>query len=188
MAVLQIQTGARCKLCQHHRRIDIDALLEARSRRRSDDDGNKINLAYVLAKFAEWGVENPTAENVTVHVKKHLEFVDDQVQQTAEKVAQERARELLARAGDVNVEDKLKWLIEVGIAEVEERIARGEKSGVTLDHVMKAAAELQRRSHNESQHALLGALVGGIGQALLPAKERAALNEPIIDAEYEDVT
>lgn len=189
MAVLQVATGARCKLCQHPRRNDIDKLLEQRSRRQKDADGQQINREYVLARLAEWGVENPTTENVSNHVKKHLSFVDDTVQAQAMEAVQQKMAEALERRGTDfdSVEGKLRWIVDVGIGEIEERLMRGEKSGVTLDHVMKAAAELSRRSHSESQRELLGALVGGIGHALGGGKPQAALPEPAIDAEYEEV-
>lgn len=183
MAVLQIATASRCKICQHARRADIEILLEKRSRHERDENGERINLEYVKRKMAEFGVPNPTDENVKNHVQKHLEFVDDTIQAQAIQASQQKAKEMRAAREGGSVEADLRWIIDVGIGEVEERVARGEKSGVTLDHVMKAAAELSRRSHSESQRELLGALVGGIASAL-PGRPMKQLNDgEIIDAE-----
>lgn len=172
MAVLHVKVEPRCKLCRHSRKEDINALLEQRSLRRADEDGNRVNLKYVLARFAEWGVENPTAENVKVHVQKHIEFVEDSVQVQALAAGQAKAKALARNAAShVDVDENLRWIVSVGRAEIEERISQGQRSGITTDHILKATSELTRRAHNEAQHELLGALVGGIGHALSEGKQ-----------------
>ena len=69
MGVAVVKTERRCKFCSHPRRADIDAELDLRSQLNGKPDENGVvhNLEYVLAKFAEWGVENPKAEKIKSH-------------------------------------------------------------------------------------------------------------------------
>lgn len=186
MAVLATKTERRCKLCTHPRRADIDALLERRSNRERDEAGSNINEEYVLKQLGDWGVHNPTPDNIKAHWKRHCEVITSKTLEATQKVALEKSRELIEGGKHVDVDENLRWLVTVGRAEIEERIVRGEKSGVTIDHVLKATAELTRRSHNAAQHDLLKELTGGIAQALTAPKKELPPIEVIegVQAEY----
>lgn len=186
MAVLAIKSEPRCKLCQSPERAAIDALLEQRSNGESDDQGNRINLAYVLRQFAAWGVANPNEDNVKVHWRKHCQKNTSQVVAAANEQAAEAVIKILRGEGDpVDVNADLDKLWAVGMAELDARIARGERSGLTPDMLLKIAAEKSRRSHNETQDSLLHALVGGIGASLQQAASPRKLPEGEVVLEIE---
>lgn len=180
MAVLQTVSNGRCKICSSPERRKIETLLEHRHHRRKDTFGKRINSQYVMAKMAEWGIPNPTIENITLHTQRHLKFVEDS--KDLQKLDSGRRTALKLREGGqhVDIDENLRWMISVGRSEIEDRLLLGQKSGITTDHILKATDALTRRQHNEAQHELLGALVGGIGHAIgaVPAK---ALN-PVPDA------
>ena len=179
MAVLQTKSNGRCKICSHPDRRKIETLLEHRHHRRKDTTGARINSQYVLAKMAEFGIQNPTIENITLHQSRHIEFVEDSAKLHKLDSGRRTHAKLRDGAPHVDIDENLRWMISVGRAEIEDRMIRGEKSGITTDHILKATDALTRRQHNEAQHELLGALVGGIGHAIgaVPAK---ALN-PVPD-------
>lgn len=142
-------------------------MLEVRSNLGSID-GKRVNLEYVFAQLTEWEIPNPTKENVTTHWKKHCEKVDGKTKAKAEAATLAKVDSILERvaAGSVDVESDLDFLWSVGIEAVKDRIAQGMASGVTVDHLMKIAAEKTRRGTNEAQAELLKALGGGIGMAI----------------------
>jgi hypothetical protein len=195
MAVLQTVSRTNCKICSSPERRRIETLLEHRHHRRKDSNGVRINLEYVKARMLELGVKNPTLENVTLHVSRHMEFVEDS--RKLHKLDSGRKTALKLRTGTphVDIDENLRWMISVGRSEIEDRLIRGEKSGITTDHILKATDALTRRQHNEAQHELLGALVGGIGHAIgaVPAQALNPVPEAIVleleaaeIAEFED--
>jgi hypothetical protein len=180
MAVLQTVSRTTCKICSSPHRREIETLIEHRHRRRKDIDGVRINGEYVKARMAEFGISNPTTENLTIHTQKHMQFVEDSKQLHKLDSGRRTATKLRNGTPHVDIDENLRWMISVGRSEIEDRLMRGEKSGITTDHILKATDALTRRQHNEAQHELLGALVGGIGHAIgaVPAK---AVN-PVPDA------
>jgi hypothetical protein len=197
MAVLQTKSHGGCKICKSPARRQIESLLEHRHHRRKDTDGVRINIDYVKAKMAEFGIENPTTENVTLHQSRHMQFVADSKE--LHKLDSGRKTALKLRNGNtphVDIDENLRWMITVGRSEIEDRLMRGDKSGITTDHILKATDALTRRQHNEAQHELLGALVGGIGHAIgaVPAESLDPVPDSIVleleaaeDAEFEPV-
>jgi hypothetical protein len=173
MAVLQTVSNGRCKICQHPERRRIETLLEHRHHRRRDASGERITAAYVIRKMGEWGMPNPNLDNINLHQSKHMKFVEDTKKLHALDSGRKTHVELKnGTRPHVDIDENLRWMISVGRQEIEDRIIRGEKSGITTDHVLKATDALTRRQHNDAQHELLGALVGGIGDAIgaVPAK------------------
>lgn len=182
MAVLQTVSNGRCKICQSPERHKIEAMLEHRHHRRKDLEGNRINSAYVIKRMAAWGIQNPNEDNINTHQSKHMKFVEDNKKLSMVSNGRQTTAKLNAGAPHVDVDENLRWIISVGRSEIEERMIRGDKSGITTDHMLKATAELTRRQHNEAQHELLGALVGGIGHAIgaVPQKELNPVPEAIV--------
>lgn len=191
MAVLATKTEPKCKLCRHPNRAEIDALLEKRSKGETDDQGRRFNQEYVLEILATWGVKNPTAENIKNHWRKHCEVVSAETVEEQEQALDELKTQMLAilDESDGSVDGDLLATFRLGIARIRGRILRGEDPGVSLDHAMKAAAELSKRQHNEAGRELLGALVGGIGRALAEPRQPKQLDQPaeVIDVEVEAV-
>jgi hypothetical protein len=198
MAVLQTVSRTTCKICSSPHRREIETLIEHRHRRRKDIDGVRINGEYVKARMAEFGVVNPTTENLTIHTQKHMQFVEDTKQLHKLDSGRRTATKLRNGTPHVDIDENLRWMISVGRSEIEDRLMRGEKSGITTDHILKATDALTRRQHNEAQHELLGALVGGIGHAIgaVPAKAVNPVPDAIVleldagvivDAEFDDV-
>lgn len=172
MAVLATKTVPSCKLCRHERRTEIDALLERRSLRQKDDQGQTINAEYVFSVLREWGVENPNQDNLKIHWKKHCEVVSEKEVEDVEKALDALQTEMLAiiEASDGTVDGDLHAIRKLGMQRIKQRILQGQDPGVSLDHLLKADAELTKRQDNESKHALLSELTGGITAALAQPK------------------
>lgn len=184
MAVLAIKTETKCKLCVHTHRPEIDAWIERRSNREVDTDGVRINLEYVLEKMRGLGVENPTEENVKNHWQKHCARTADTTVVATKTAAAEALIKILSGEVTVDVNRDLDRLWAIGLAEIEARIAAGERSGITPDVLLRVAQEKTRRAHNETQADLLTALTGGIAAAFRPVKEIDAAE--VIDVEIEE--
>lgn len=168
MAVLAIKHEPKCKLCQHPQRSQIDTLLELRSALQNDAEGNRVNSDYVIEKLVGMGVINPTLDNLKNHWRRHCEVTTEEAVVKGQVMAAQRMLDILSGAYTVDLNAELDKLWAIGIAEIEGRIAAGEKSGITPDILMRIAQEKTRRSHNESQDELLKALAGGIA-AVAPA-------------------
>jgi len=184
--VLAIKTEQRCKLCRHDQRPAIDALLEARSLRKKDEQGRPINLAYVLERFREMGVENPNEDNIKAHWKKHCEQVSEAKLAEAESIRDEIIAKLDAGELDLaDIDESLKVLFTIGYHEALERYRRGEKTGITLDHLDKWANTLQRRRVNENVSNLIGALAGGVARAVSGGSVQGELPPAPVEDEIE---
>lgn len=172
MAVLPIKTEPKCKICVSEHRAEIDALLERRSNHESDSAGTRINAAYVLARMAEWGLRNPTEDNIKNHWRKHCEVVSGAEKEEVDAALSELNAEMLSvlDASDGTVDGDLRAIFKLGMKRVRGRILRGEDPGVSIDHALKASAELTKRQDNEAKHELLSALTGGIVQSLDAAR------------------
>lgn len=171
MAVLPIKTEPKCKLCRSPHRADIDALIERRSNRESDEAGNRINLEYVCARLSEWGIVNPNEENIKNHWRKHCEVVSGTEKEEFEAALSELNQEMLdvMDASDGTIDGDLRVIFKLGMKRIRGRILRGEDPGVSVEHALKASAELTKRQDNEAKQELLAALTGGIVHALAPA-------------------
>lgn len=186
MAVLPIKTEKRCKLCSHPNRPDIDVLLEKRSNGESDENGRRFNEEYVKEILSGWGVENPTLDNLKNHWKKHCQVVSSEEAEEAAAELNDLSKEMLAvlEESDGSLDGDLRAVFRIGIGRIKGRILRGEDPGVTLDHALKASAELTKRSHNEAQRELLGTLAGGLAAALAPpVQPRQISGAEVIDVE-----
>jgi hypothetical protein len=193
VAVIASKTEPKCKLCQHPQRTEIDALLEQRSSRATDENGVQVNGDYVLARLGEMGVSNPTRENLSVHWRKHCERVTgskgDQLEEEQAKALDELIAILDSDEYPETMDGHLQKLWDLGLAEVKRRIMRGDSSGITLDQMRWIAGERTRRQHNESQSDLLAALTGGIAIAEITAVKATVSARPALPspAPVEDV-
>jgi hypothetical protein len=62
------------------------------------------------------------------------------------------------KAGErVNADDALDFVIALGVTELEARLQREGRSGVTVDQLVKAIGEKTRRKSSDAQRELLGA-------------------------------
>jgi hypothetical protein len=203
VAVLAIQTAPRCKLCQHARRQEIDALLERRSNGESDDTG-RFNLQRILDILGspEFEVPNPTKENVTVHWSKHCEKVEQgQVdeQEEKKKALSTRALAMCEEEFGVDWQDRVltndEYLVFVRICaqyDLSQKILAGEKTGATIDHGIKSVGESTKRKSNEALDEIrkgMGLALQAVAQRELESGQRPALPAgvpEIIDAEPEE--
>lgn len=181
MAVLPLKDEPKCKLCRSGHRTRIDELLEIRSNR-GDLDGVKVNQDYVLAELGKMGVVNPTGDNIRIHWAKHCRVIEDEIVEQAQAGLMIRLHDMAVNGVTVDINKDLDKLWAIGMAEMEERIARGGMSGITPEMLMKIAAEKTRRSHNETQDKLMSVLAGGIAHAITGSKQ-VMLPTRIDDAE-----
>lgn len=186
MAVLAIKTEPKCKLCRHPNRAEIDTLLERRSKGERDENGRRFNAEYVCEILGTWGVANPNLENLRSHWKKHCEIVSAEEAEEVATQLTELNQEMLAilDESDGTVDADLKAIFKLGMKRLRGRVLRGEDPGVSLDHQLKASAELTKRAHNESTRELLGQLGMGVALALSrPQQPRQIEGAEVIDAE-----
>jgi hypothetical protein len=195
VAVLAIQSAPRCKLCQHAKRSEIDALLERRSNGESDETG-RFNLQRILDILGspEFDVTNPTKENVTVHWRKHCEKVEQgQVDEMQEKKQELSTRALAMCEAEFGVDwqDRVlsndEYLIFVRICaqyDLSQKILAGEKTGATIDHGIKSVGESTKRKSNEA----LDEIRKGMGQALQAVAQRElGISRPALPAGVPDI-
>lgn len=194
MAVLAKLSMPACKLCKHPKRPEIDALLELRSKHTRGPDGKLTHtIDVVLRTLGEWGVENPTLDNIKNHWRKHCEVVEGTAAEEHASQLEGANAEMLEilDAADDSVDGYLRSLIGVSKHRLRRRLLRNEDPGVTVDHALKASAELTKRSHNEAQHELMTALAGGIALAVTGHRPPVAIDAPpdpdIIEGEFEVV-
>lgn len=202
MTVVATKTVKACTVCASPKRTEIDLLLEIRSKRGSLPNGQRVNGEYLYALLREWEVFGEQQDmsieaSLKNHWRKHVEVITEAGEKKKEVAADEaEAMALLARDPEsMNVEAYLHRIIQIDAAETEARIARGEKSGVTKDHALKAAQELSRRGANQATGELMKTLGGALAEAFRP-KDTPALPAPapelpsgtptVIDVEYHD--
>lgn len=159
MPVVQTKTEPRCKLCRHPARTTIEHWLERRSLREEDERGERITLAYVLDRFRELGVENPTEDNIKAHWGKHCELVaDDEAARLGEVEAEiaEQARRLAAEyEGRDDPDSHLELQQRIGHLRLLAELKRGELPKVTVDQSRAAVDSKTKRRHNEKVDQLL---------------------------------
>jgi hypothetical protein len=186
--IRQVKTERRCKLCQSTHRSEIDQLLLLRSQSGKLDDGTRVNGEYVITRCAELGIQNPTKENITGHWKNHCEVIDDEAAKAIDQAVDATLAKLQPGAV-VDADAALDRIIAVGVAEIEERVAQGQRSGIGVDQVLKAIDSKTRRGASEAQSELLRELGGGIAAAfkIAAGSPPKQLDEPAIDAEFEEI-
>ncbi len=198
MAVLASKSEPLCKLCKHPKRAEIDAILELRSNyTRGDDlpDGKKGPLLWtaekVIEQLVEWGVHNPHIGNLKVHWKRHCTVVSEQSIIQAQSATLVKLDELRSGGRHADPDEVLRLIITVFNEELLEKIARGDRSGVTGDLAMKAQAELTKRQHSETQNELLTLFGQATASAIKAIADPRAVRQiegaEVIDAEYVEV-
>lgn len=193
MAVRAIKSEQRCKLCRSDRREEIDALLELRSEagKLPEPDGRRATIDVVIEKLAEWGIANPTKENVTTHFKRHCQLVTPETVAAIDSAITE-ALATLAAGGKIDPDTALDRIVMLGMAEIEAKVANGQLAGIPPDLVLKAIQVKTQRGASEAQSDLLRGLGGGIAAALASGSVRAitppaAADDVIEDGEFEEV-
>lgn len=205
MAVLASKSEPLCKICKHEKRAEIDAILELRSNLTRGDDlpnGKKgpllWNMEKVLAQLAEWELPNPTEENVKTHWRKHCTVVKTEQIEAAQHAVLVKLDDLRAGGKHADPDEVLRLIITIYTEELYEKLARGEKSGIPGDLMMKAQQELTRRAHSETQNELLTmfgqgmseafkAIQAGPRQAQIEQADDVIDQEPVEEAVTEDV-
>jgi hypothetical protein len=186
VVAVAIKTELKCKICRHADRPLIDALLLKRSLRQKDDDGNPVNLRYVLDAMLDLGVENPTEENIKGHWKNHVELRDAEV---VDKQTENR-KGALDRGDPVDVDAILDKVIRAGESDLDTLYEETGKANVTVDQMLKAAQIKSSRKQDEKVQQLLGgavAAIGGAFKALAAPKEPKQIESEIVEGEFTEV-
>lgn len=168
MAVEQVRTIPLCKICKSERREDIERLLELRSNRANDHAGVRINADYVKRVMIDFGIRNPTLENIQVHWRDHCKVVDQEVVSREQKVLRDACKQLAAKyEGHLPSADEYPELIlEIdGVAKLSS-LAKGELPKITTDQALKAIDVKTRRKVNERVADLIGLTGEAIGLAI----------------------
>jgi hypothetical protein len=172
MPIVALATEPKCKICRSERRGEVDELLLLRSRRARDTDGQRVTLTYVRECMREWGIVNPTQENITVHLRKHCAIIDA----PGEDFELERhylsgeAKELAARfdeQGPANADTLPDRVIAVYDLQMRADLRAGVVPRVTADQARAMIDTKTRRRQNERITDLLdihtAALTGAVG-------------------------
>lgn len=188
MAVVVVRTSRRCKFCVHPRRQEIDAELEIRSRLngKADDAGVVHNWEYVKARLEEFGVENPTPDNVKNHWGNEEKHSYPVTQEEAAANAVESTKlteEQLAvvervlgpewRTETATPEQLLELQRALFPFELIDRIKGGKPLGITWDQLDRGINTSTRRSSEEQQASLVGSLAGAIEMSAAAVAETA---------------
>lgn len=217
MSVVIWRSAPRCKICSSSYRNQIDALLEQAATGKTDPAGVKITRNSVLVQMGEWGIPNPTLDNITSHWgsnpnKRHsyydkpksVEEMADAEKADFELTTQEVDRLLADVFGDetdvasalanATMDDTLELVRRLGALDMVRRAREGKSTGVTVDQMLKAVAEATKRRSNEVANTLLGNLAAGMAAAFKSSGELERKPEKIglaeqnpEDAEYEIV-
>lgn len=170
-----IKTEPRCKICKSPWRGEIEDLLALQQQRGSLDDGTRVTLEYIQSVAEErWGMRLNDM-NVRSHLKAHFATGD-----VAAGVVQQDARGQLqakSQAGEiarVSVDDYLEGIVDIAAAK-----ARLDPNSVTIDHGLKAAAELTKRKADDARERLMTQVIAGRSKALGLERENAV----VVDAE-----
>lgn len=97
MPVRAARTEPKCKICQSDSRPEIDLILELRATKGKLPNGKMATLTPVCQYLrSEFGIENPTKENIDTHWKKHCEVVEtvDEVEADARLISEAIAYEI----------------------------------------------------------------------------------------------
>ena len=196
MPVIVVKTAPRCKLCQHEKRSDIDAELELRSNLagKPDEAGVTHNIEYVLAKFRDWGVQNPTMDNVKNHwgnEKKHsyaASVEEAAVRSMQEDELTEQQLQIVKRLLPEWPEQILELQRALFPFTVIQNIKAGKPLGITWDQVDRGINTATRRNSEEQAASLIGSLAGAIEESARTAGKAvdAALGkgeDDVIEAE-----
>lgn len=191
MAARAKTTQAKCKLCSHPRRREIDAILEERSKRR-------INTEETLAKLSALGVENPNLDNIKSHLgqkgnEAHTIFISEEegeAEETVKNALRDAALAIFQRIlGDnwrestPTPEQVLEVQRSLYLHELELRIAAGLPVDITHDQALKSIGEGTKRKQNEAVDELMGGLGAALGAWATGQIEGAGAVPEVIDQE-----
>jgi hypothetical protein len=153
--VVTKKSEPRCKLCRSPQRAAIDLLLLRRSRGDVDGDGVKITGDYLLEKFAQMGVENPTKDNLTVHFGKHCEVVQAEERQANADELDDVFGELLSGAGtDIDVDASLRAVFKIGVKDLAAQYRNGTLK-IGISELRQIADTLERRRKTDAESDLM---------------------------------
>lgn len=195
MAVHILREASRCKLCRASKAFgrpeesEVNLLLEARSQRKKDEFGRQVNLGYVLGRYAELGIDNPTEDNVKSHLK-HIEFIHDSVAAQNERDREQAEAQVRAELNQVSGADVADQIIDfelrVYLAERQIKAERGEIDALTADQIRGFIGEKTKRKHNDAQDELMRGLTGAVGAFVgkaLGGSAAPAIEPPVVEGE-----
>lgn len=158
-----IKTEPRCKICTSPHRGEIEDLIALQQRRGSLDDGTRVTMDYIKALAPErWGfrLNDP---NLTTHGTKHFKAGDPQVLANRHEDAKLQLQEQ-ARRGEIDrvaADDYLEQVIGIAAAKI-----KADPNSVTVDHGLKAVAELTKRKSDDAQQRQFELAGLGLARAL----------------------
>lgn len=177
-----IQSHPACKICGSPHRGEIEDLLALRNRKACLPDGTRVTENYIFGIAQErWGFKL-NGPNITSHFRKHFKMGDPEALALAERDGKVELQKRV-RGGEVDKvapEEYLETI--VGIAHAK---AMADPNSVTIDHGLKAVAELTKRKVDESRDRLMHTLGGAVAAAVSKIPDPPA--KPIADVEAEAV-
>ena len=171
---VQLKSQWNCKICQSEKRIDIEDVLVIREHRNLMPDGSRPTMAWIINNSERLFGVQLNEDNVKSHLKRHFSFTGrGAVAEVRKSNDVELIRGGFDEAVTVAPDDFLTQVVAAGAQKV-----KVSPEAVTIDHALKAVAELTKRKTSDRDALLMGALV----EALSKPKQAAPAGE-VIDAE-----
>ena len=174
--ITSLKSEPKCKICKSSKGVEVDELLLLRSTKQKLEDGTRVSGDYVVARMAEWGIENPNVQNVASHLKNHCE-IRPLGEAREEEARWAEAAKLIAAEGQELSHAEL--LLECKRRTVLLELEEGKFPRVSDDVAVKLFAEVNRSKESNQSSVLLEA-IGKAAQQALPS------GPPAEDAEVTD--
>lgn len=169
LEIIAVRDEPRCRLCP--RRADFDPYLALYANSQPDPVTGKPLTWNRLSQLAHTFVGEPVSIRACRrHFDGHCRLAGEQEKAEVEELVDEQTAlvatflERVKSGEKADPDDALDFVIALGISELEARLKREGKSGVSVDQMLKAVEAKTRRKTDESRQALLGALTGGLTQ------------------------
>lgn len=186
---VQVRTEPRCKICQSPHRAEIEDILYLRSSGQLMESGIRPTTEWITQNAeALWGFKL-NSNNLGTHFKGHFRPGTPDAQALAQRDTRTAVGQQIADTGieRVSPEQFLESVIGIGMMTV-----RNDPTRVTVDHALKAVAELTKRKHDETTAKLMLALAGATGDAIgataaaierIPTPDGASPSDEVVEAE-----
>lgn len=179
------RTEPRCKICTHHKRLEIEKLLVMQHKHECFGE-EKVTYQFIIDYAMKTWDFYLTLENLQNHLDSHFQLkkmakrAADKVNRASDKLAKSAVlSEIMA---ELNAEDALNEVMAFGLKNMRE----DEGVSVTVDHLLKAADLKLKRSNASAIDAFvdLAARAATIGMDILEEERGKIVN--VEEGEYEE--
>ena len=164
-----MKTEPRCKICTSPYRGEIEDFIALQAHGGTLDDGTRVSIEWIKRQAQEWWGFKLNDPNIQRHRDKHFRIGDPGQLTTVEDSRQQLQRK--SRAGELErhgVDDFLESIVTIAANK-----ASIDPERVTIDHGLKAAAELTKRRQDDAIERQMMQAGAGLAAALGVASKLA---------------